>query len=182
MLAIWLALAWTEKSCVSCNSSRLINSKCEWTLKLCHGHKINHITFTGRTYMNLCHLASTWGLIFMNYHLIIAICLLQWYNHRKATCQFVTTFKKQDCIPVGCVSPARWSYLPACSVAGGCLLGGVSASLLGGVCSRGCLLPGCGGGCLLLGVSQHALRQTPPVNRITHACENITLPQLRCGR
>ena len=32
-------------------------------------------------------------------------------------------------------------------------------------------------------VSQHALRQTPPppppVNRITHACENITLPQLR---
>ena len=23
---------------------------------------------------------------------------------------------------------------------------------------------------------------TPPVNGITHACENITLPQLRCGR
>ena len=22
----------------------------------------------------------------------------------------------------------------------------------------------------------------PPVNRITHACENITLPELRCGR
>ena len=32
-------------------------------------------------------------------------------------------------------------------------------------------------------VSQHALRQTPPpVNRITHAWENITLPQLPCGR
>ena len=34
-------------------------------------------------------------------------------------------------------------------------------------------------------VSQHALRQTPlppPVNRITDAFENITLPQLRCGR
>ena len=31
-------------------------------------------------------------------------------------------------------------------------------------------------------VSQHALRLTPPVNRITDACENITLPQLRCGR
>ena len=39
-------------------------------------------------------------------------------------------------------------------------------------------------------VSQHALRQTLPlwtesqipVNRITDACENITLPQLRCGR
>ena len=27
-------------------------------------------------------------------------------------------------------------------------------------------------------MSQHALRQTPPpVNRITHACENITLPR-----
>ena len=23
---------------------------------------------------------------------------------------------------------------------------------------------------------------TPPVNRITHTCKNITLPQLRCGR
>ena len=23
---------------------------------------------------------------------------------------------------------------------------------------------------------------TPPVNRMTDACENITLPQLRCGR
>ena len=32
-------------------------------------------------------------------------------------------------------------------------------------------------------VSKHALRQTtpPPVNRIIDACENITLPQLRCG-
>ena len=38
------------------------------------------------------------------------------------------------------------------------------------------LLPG--GGCLLPGrgeVSQHALRQTPPVNRMTDRCKNITL-------
>ena len=28
-------------------------------------------------------------------------------------------------------------------------------------------------------VSQHALRQTPPVNRITDSCKNITFPQLR---
>ena len=54
---------------------------------------------------------------------------------------------------------------------GGCLLQGVC------VCSRGGLLPR--GGVV---VPQYALRQTPPVNRITHACENITLPQLRCGR
>ena len=26
-------------------------------------------------------------------------------------------------------------------------------------------------------VSQHALRQTPPVNRMTDRCKNITLPQ-----
>ena len=25
-------------------------------------------------------------------------------------------------------------------------------------------------------------KETPPVNRITDACENITLPKLRCGR
>ena len=30
---------------------------------------------------------------------------------------------------------------------------------------------------LLRGVSQHALRQTPPVNRMTNRCKNITLPQ-----
>ena len=53
---------------------------------------------------------------------------------------------------------------------GGCLPG-----------TGGCL-PGPGGGGV---VSQHALGRTPPlpaVNRITDACENITLPQLRCGR
>ena len=39
------------------------------------------------------------------------------------------------------------------------------------------------GGCMVWGVhdpgglvSQHALRQTPPVNRMTNGCKNITLP------
>ena len=77
---------------------------------------------------------------------------------------------------------------------GGCLLGGVSApgvsahggcllwevSALGGVCSwRGCLL----GGCLLQGVSAPGgcgipagtEAGTPPVNRMTDRCKNITL-------
>ena len=45
---------------------------------------------------------------------------------------------------------------------GGCLLGGVSGP--GGVCS--------GGGGVV----------NPSVNRITDACKNITLLQLRCGR
>ena len=60
------------------------------------------------------------------------------------------------------VSPGR------CCAGGGCLL------------ARGVSLPG--RGVSLPGVSQHALRQPPPVNRITHTCKNITLPQLRCGR
>ena len=41
------------------------------------------------------------------------------------------------------------------------------------VCSWGVSVPG--GKCL-----PHTT--TPPVNRMTDACENITLPQLRCGR
>ena len=60
------------------------------------------------------------------------------------------------------------------SAPGGCLLPGVSAPRGS---TEGCLLPG--------GVSQHALRQTPSplwTEFLTHACENITLAQLRCGR
>ena len=39
-------------------------------------------------------------------------------------------------------------------------------------------------GCLVWGGSIPACTEAdpPPVNRITHACENITLPQLRCER
>ena len=73
-----------------------------------------------------------------------------------------------------------------------------------GVCSgRGCLLPGmcvsaprdvcvCSQGCvcLLRGVSTPGegvylvggCQVLPPLNRITDACKNITLPQLCCGR
>ena len=43
---------------------------------------------------------------------------------------------------------------------------GVSAQ---GVSAQGCLPKG-------------GIWQTPPVNRMTDACENITLPHLRCGR
>ena len=59
------------------------------------------------------------------------------------------------------------------SAPGGCLLLGVSAPR--GVSAPGGSAPG--GGCLLPGglVSQHALRQTPPVNRMTNTCKNITL-------
>ena len=60
-----------------------------------------------------------------------------------ATTRMTLTSNQQDCIPVGCIPPACWLYLPACTVQGGCLLRGVPA--LGGACSR------------------HALRQTPRI-------------------
>ena len=98
-------------------------------------------------------------------------------------------FIKQDCIPAWCVLPTRWLYLPACSALGGCLL-------LGGSAPGGCLLPGvcprevsaprgwgvCSGGCLLWGIPACTEADPPPpVNRITHACEDIKLPKLHCG-
>ena len=60
---------------------------------------------------------------------------------------------------------AGWGLYPRMQWAGVC----VSQHALG----RGCL-PG--------GVSQHALGQTAPVDRMTDRCKNITLLQLRCGR
>ena len=59
---------------------------------------------------------------------------------------------KQVCIPVGCVPPACWLYLPACNAKKGCLLP-----------ERGCLLLGGG----VWYSSMHWDRPpTPPVNRI----------------
>ena len=88
----------------------------------------------------------------------------------------------------GCLVPGgAWSW--------GCLVQGrrsaPGGSALGGICSRGrgcflrgCLVPGgsapravCSRGSALGGggvVSQHALRQTPPVNRMTDRRKNIT--------
>ena len=94
------------------------------------------------------------------------------------------------------------TYAGVCFPGGGVFaLGGVSAPgvylLQGGVCSRGSALGGSalgvsaprgmyaqGGVCLGDVESQHALRQTPPppVDRITDACKNITLAQLRCSQ
>ena len=78
--------------------------------------------------------------------------------------------------PVGSVSPAG---LPLTRGVSASDQGGVSAQegdVCLGVSAWGCLLRGC--------ISQHALGQTSPspMDKITDACENITLPQLRCGR
>ena len=70
----------------------------------------------------------------------------------------------------------------------GVCLGELSA-LRGGVCPGGvCLEGGClPRGCLLGGVCPggvsapvHTGMHTPPVDRMTDMCKNITLPQLRC--
>ena len=88
-------------------------------------------------------------------------------------------FNKQEFSPVGCIPAAHWPYARVCFLLGGLLGGGL---LLWGVPGPGgCLL--LGGGCLVPGgsapggrvVSQQALRQTPPVNRMTDRCKNITM-------
>ena len=58
---------------------------------------------------------------------------------------------KQDCIPVGCIPPAHWPYLPAAL-----LWGGGACSRAGGDCSEGgCLVPTgvCSGGVWSKGVA-----------------------------
>ena len=73
----------------------------------------------------------------------------------------------EECLPVGvsALGGVAWGVSAWRCV---CLGGGV-------VCPRGWSLPG--------GVypSMHWGRH-PPVNRMTDAFKNITLPQLRCGR
>ena len=82
------------------------------------------------------------------------------------------------------VGGVGWCLLPG----GGCLPGwGVSAP--GGVClvwgvsawSGGVSAPG--GGCIPACTEADTLPPPPPLTEfLTHACENITLAQLRCGR
>ena len=73
-------------------------------------------------------------------------------SRSKLTSEYI--FQKQEYIPVGCVPSAAVAVFP-----GGVCSGG------GGVWPAGCLLRGgiCPEGC----VSQHALGQTPPMDKMT---------------
>ena len=62
---------------------------------------------------------------------------------------FCLMFWKQECIPVGCVPPASWPYLPACSAPEG------GAWSWGGACSGE-------GGCLVLGGGIPACTEADP--------------------
>ena len=90
------------------------------------------------------------------------------------------TFSKQECIPVGCVPSATVAVCWGVSAPGGCL---VWRGLLQGVPGLGGLpqgVPGPGGVCSgeVVVVSQHALSQIPPVNRMTDRCKDITFATL----
>ena len=91
--------------------------------------------------------------------------------------------KKVVCIPVGCVPPACWRIPGIGSASRGVCLGGVCIL---GVCIQGvcptpqvCLQGVCP--TLPQGLPTgwgRGLGQTPsPVDRMTHRCKNITLPQ-----
>ena len=85
---------------------------------------------------------------------------------------------KQECIPVGCVPPARLPYAGVCFPGGG---GGCGVYLPGrGGClpgPGGVYLPGPGGVPAWSGGGVPGQVLPPPVDRMTHAYENITLPQ-----
>ena len=102
--------------------------------------------------------------------------------------------KQQDCIPVWCVPPARWPYLPACSAPGGVPCprgvpgpGGVPGNGGGawswGVCSRGCLLGGGGGGGMLYASSFAGGKNTvrPFSFPSPGAINNISMPTDICS-
>ena len=108
-----------------------------------------------------------------------AITFSSFYNFEEGL------FTKEECIPcipVGCV--------PSAAVAWGCLPGGVYLEGMSteggfareGVCLRGCLPRGvCMGGVFAQGyLPSWCLTRgcTPPVNRITYRCKNITILQL----
>ena len=104
---------------------------------------------------------------------------------------------QQDCIPVGCVPRACCPYLPACTASGGSALGGSPGGVcsVGGVCYQGGTCLWSGGGYLPLvpgvylplfpGRGVYPSMQwgrTPPVNRSTDMCKNITFTNFVCGQ
>ena len=102
--------------------------------------------------------------------------LTRMHSSRMCTVRCSGRLLWRDCVcPGGCLAKGQW-----------CLPGGVCPDAWGGCLPRGCLPGGClprVGVCPWGVVSDQLHRgggvcQTPPVNRLTDVCENITFPQL----
>ena len=103
---------------------------------------------------------------------IIALITQQTFFHQNQNKP--KSYKNQECIPVGCISPARCPYLPACNALGASAPGGSAPGecLLWGVCSwEVCSQRG-----LLLGWKGdvYVVQQIPLwTELLTHISENI---------
>ena len=141
----------------SVNSARVDNSTAEWVIIAIKENYENKNAFQLDVY-----------------------CPLQWPPGEGGRCNVYPSMHWTG----GCVYPSmHWAGGVCLGVVsdGGCLIRGVS---------WGCLPGGVGGGCLSRGVSawgvsaqgvfaQGVSATHPPVDRMTEAWENITLPQLR---
>ena len=122
------------------------------------------------------HTSSSFKILILLIRILLAPVPIHLLHYRYKVTQ------RQDCIPVECILPACWPYLPACTAQGG-------------VCSRGppapggCLLGGrgaCSGGsapwgCLVLGGGIPTCTEAdPPVNRMTQ--KYYLAPNFVCGR
>ena len=98
---------------------------------------------------------------------------------------FGKNFAKQECIPVACVPPAQRQLGGLCpgGLPGGVCPGGVPCDLSHHAFDVTCMLPphqlrATNSAAAYIVVVQGMMGYTPPVNRITDTCKNITFPQL----
>ena len=140
------------------------NADCQWIFRW----------MTCLTYKNMEQLYILYIIFLSNLELEMYVRHKFQFLHQGIT----ERIDKQDCIPVGCVPPARRPYAPVWSSRGG-----------GGVPGPGEGVPGPGGGCTLVrgvylvrgglpGPRGILPGQVPPPceQNHRHACKNITLP------
>ena len=122
-----------------------------------------------------------WTIKYTIYYILYTVNVLAPYNTRLHTRRMCTTHTLTISPNMLC---ARGVSAAGVSAVGGVCSSGMSTPkgclLQEGVCSQGTSAVG---GCLLWGGGIPACTEADisPVSRITHTCENITLPQLHCG-
>ena len=116
-------------------------------------------------------------------------CFFNGWISSERPCSRVTKayiYAKQECIPVGCIPPAHWLYLIASAMHTPCHAH-PSPRMHTMPCMAPChaCSPATHTPCHICPPATHApLQCTSPLwtEFLTNASENITLPQLRCGR